>query len=175
MGDWGDFLPYGGQSGSMEITATSNDGNSESIMTHNLEPQEIPLAENIMFSDLSINPTISWDVMLFDDAFDSIPDLVEVDSYRVRIYNSDFTEYLYGSDYFANNSFEVPDDILLPGQSYNLRLMGAVFDDGATENRSSTFFAFKTDPVPEPSTVLLLGLGLIGLIGLGRKKVINTR
>jgi hypothetical protein len=37
------------------------------------------------------------------------------------------------------------------------------FDDGGSE-------AFTVAPVPEPSTVVLLGMGMIGLVATGRKK-----
>ena len=39
---------------------------------------------------------------------------------------------------------------------------------------SSTFAKVPDNPVPEPATILLLGIGLISLVGINRKKIIKS-
>ncbi|MFZ5572391.1 MAG: PEP-CTERM sorting domain-containing protein [Thermodesulfobacteriota bacterium] len=54
----------------------------------------------------------------------------------------------------------------------NILLDGAIFEiTGEQTNNEFSVAGFTVAPVPEPATILMIGCGLIGLAGIGRKKV----
>lgn len=53
---------------------------------------------------------------------------------------------------------------------YSLTLMANITHTGVGQVSS---FDFGLSPIPEPATMLLLGVGLIGLAGVGRKKILK--
>jgi hypothetical protein len=168
-GFYQDNSPYSGETGTWDITATNIYNHSNTITTHDLDkPRLIPLAANIQISDNSLIPLITWDPVFYDHDLNPITDKVEVDFYRVRLVQGPFQQY-YQSPNLSGPSFQVPDGVLLSNEETLIRIMAFDIDDfeGALENRSNTFAKFTT--VPEPTTLFLLGSGLIGLAGFRRK------
>jgi hypothetical protein len=67
---------------------------------------------------------------------------------------------------FAANANDVLDAI--NGSTLRIGIHVQGFSGGGSES-----FINRPNPVPEPTTMLLLGLGLIGLAGVGRRKFIK--
>lgn len=78
----------------------------------------------------------------------------------------------FGGIYFngSDNDWrtDILNDPLLSGDGW-LRL--EVQDHGAATNPVAYVRNFNHAPVPEPATLLLLGAGLVGIVGFGRKKI----
>lgn len=68
--------------------------------------------------------------------------------------------------------YEVNIDYRPLTSGYNSGLNIGVADHEVFPGAFATAYA-KAAPVPEPSTVILLGTGLAGLVGISRKKIVN--
>lgn len=70
------------------------------------------------------------------------------------------------SDQWETASFYVPEW----ARGSEAQIMFRVFDLGQVTDPTLYLSGISSSPVPEPSTMILLGTGLVGLIGVGRKK-----
>jgi len=118
-------------------------------------PQLVPLATNLQIVGSGATPTVTW----------SLPDLtgINVSVLRFRVHDDATDDTLLGISLpVSTTSFAIPVGLLAPGVSYIFQVN---LDGG--ENVSS---AFTQTPyvVPEPGTAVLFGLGLAGLVGVGR-------
>jgi len=120
--------------------------------------------------DLSVSDDISWD-FISDALFDWRKEYVEVSTGYffwhdgAESYEVDFNRY----DPITHEVVSRPGWLSLNTTgTLNVQLEGLGGDFYFFE---SVLTARPTKPVPEPGTIVLMGLGLVGLAGMGRKKL----
>lgn len=133
---------YTGQMGQWTVTVVNNQGETVTANTNVLDNvRVIPLATNLQVTGPTLAPTITWDPVFFDRDNDSSTPDVEVELYRVRLLNN-VNDQFFRSDRITDNKFIVPHGLIVPGLT-TIRLEAQhIDDDGAQENRSSTFVRF---------------------------------
>ncbi|RLC04086.1 MAG: hypothetical protein DRH34_04655 [Deltaproteobacteria bacterium] len=109
--------------------------------THNFTADQEPYTYQVTFADLSESPFFG-----FDFAYLSI---------------TSATDTLGSISDFGSFTF----DVLLPGET----LFANVFGTGGGDFGAG-LYGIEISTVPIPTTMLLFGLGLIGLVGVRRKK-----
>ncbi len=159
--------------GTYLYTVTDTGGSTTTSTSHNLNhPEVIPLPTSLTFSDNSTTP-----VFTFTDP-DPTPNVSGVNrKYQVLIFDDTPTHTnIYQSDVGTTTTFTIPSGVLEQAKTYYFRAQSFDFDPADfdasglhsnAENRAIEYATLQT--VPEPTTMLLVGSGLVGLFGLRRK------
>ena len=178
-------LPSGSASfpnvtGTYNYTVTNTSAQTASVTSHNLDkPEVIPIPTGLGTNNNSTTPVFSF---TDPNPTPGISGLAR--RYDFFIYDGVTKAAIYEFGAATGHlsptpSFDVPAGLLLPGHPYFLNAASVDVDTTepsstvniSWENRSREFLAFTPTPVPEPTSLLLVGSCLTVLTGVAWRQL----
>jgi hypothetical protein len=152
------LLAFAGSASPWSYTVTDSTGSITGLFPINAAPEVLPFAQNVLASDASRTPTVSW----------TLPDLTgfDVDRVRLRVLDEDLAgTIVYQADLASDaTSYVVPNGVLEINHRYTYVVLLDDLDNGLLENRSRRRSLEPIAVIPEPGTWALMAAGLAAIV-----------